>query len=178
MATTKSLVSKEFKITLEPSKAIFNEIAAVDSDGAFLSARYIQNIATKEPDLLLRIVEIASLSLLTEVILDFRDPPNAARREPGLTVFLDGPFVMDLLGLTGRLRENNAKQIVNGLQGMSAQIKVLSHYCDEIRDNLRAVLGQPRGQRFGPTAEAIRRSEVAEDYAQAVAGNVEHFVQK
>ena len=154
MSTTRTLLSKDFKLTLEPSIALFGAIAAVDSDGAFLSARYIQHVAKEDPDLLLHIVEMASLALLTEVILDFRNPPNATRQEPALAVFIDGPFVMDLLGLAGKEREANAKQITNGLKKMSCQLKVFSHSCDEIRDNLRAVLQQPRGQRFGPTARS------------------------
>jgi len=84
---------------------------------------------------------------------------------------------MDLLGLGGKERESNAKQIIDGLRRMSCKLEVFSHSCDGIRDNLRAVLQQPRGQRFGPTAEAIRRSELPEDYANAVSNNVEHFVQ-
>lgn len=178
MSTTQKLVSREFQLTLEPSKTIFSAITAIDSDSAFLSARYVQYIAKNDPDLLRHIVEIASLALLTEVILDFTDPPNAARQEPALTVFLDGPFVMDALGLSGSEREKNSKQIIDGIRRMSCQIKVLSHSCDEIRDNLLAVLNKPGGYRFGPTAEAIRRSELKEDFARAVCGNVEHFIQE
>ena len=87
LSTTKSLVSREFQLTLEPSKKIFADISAVDSDSSYLSARYVQHLTKTDPDLLQRIIEIASLALLTEVILDFRNPPNAARQEPGLVAF-------------------------------------------------------------------------------------------
>ena len=91
--------------------------------------------------------------------------------------FLDAPFVMDALALCGRDRETNAKQIIEGLTTMSCRVRVLSHSCDEIRDNLQGVLRRSPGQRFGPTADAMRRSELNLEYAQAVCANPDHFIQ-
>ncbi len=150
--------------------------AITKTEETYLCARFIQEIAEIDKNLFDNIVDLSALALLTEVIFDFRQPPQMGRKELDLTVFLDAPFVMDAMGLSGKVAEQNAQAILAGLKKLECKLAIFKHGCDEISDNLRAVLSQKSIGRFGRTAGALNRGEVQEDFAREVARDPEHFI--
>lgn len=142
----------------------------------YLCARFVKHLQSTNGPLFESLVKIAAVALVTEVALDIRSPSAANRPTSPVIVFIDAPLVMTLLGLSGQQRLENARYIFSHLKTLKHSLCVFGHSCDEIRDNLRGLLNTPLHNRFGPTAEAMRRGEVKEEYVTAVLANTEHFV--
>ena len=123
-------------------------------------------------------MDIASVALLTEVVLDVRNPPDASRKEPGFVAFLDAPLLMDAMGLSGKYSKERIDDIISGLGRLQATIWIFDHSCKEIRRNLRRMLELSPHERYGPTAEAIRKGEVLEDFAREIMDDVAGYVTK
>ncbi len=153
-------------------------VSPYKNEEEYLCARFVGYLLAEKKDLFEEIVKISAVALVTEVALDIQRPPEAGRKEKNLLVFYDGPFLMEALGLSGRDREDSARFVMKGLSSMEIRRGVFRHSCDEIRDNLRAVLTRHVSGRFGPTGDAIKRGEILEDYAHAVMNDVEHFVEE
>ena len=146
------------------------------SESEYVSARFIQHLASAEPELFDFLSDIANAVLISEVVLDLgsEKPARVANQHP--QVYIDAPLMMDLLGLSGPQRKSYAEQMLHGLRSIGANVSIFDHSADEIRDNLHAVLGNQPQQRHGPTADALRRREVDEAYVSFVMQNTEHVV--
>ena len=153
-------------------------VSPYKNEEEYLCARFVGYLWEQKKDLFEQIVKISAVALVTEIALDIQRPPEAGRKERNLLVFYDGPFLMDALGVCGDDRKNNARFVMDKLSSMEVQRGVFRHSCDEIRDNLRAVLKRQVTERFGPTGDAITRGELLEDYAHTVLSDVEHFVEE
>lgn len=142
----------------------------------YLCARFVGYLEESKSPLFDELSRIASAALVSEVIIDLKAPIDRNIQARDLCVYLDAPFCMDVLGLTGSARHENASYIYEKLTEMGVRLILFSHSVDEISDNLKAVLGLSSIQRFGPTGDAIRRGELAEDYAAAVHRDVDSFL--
>jgi hypothetical protein len=141
----------------------------------YLCARFVKHLHFTNSTLFESLVKIAGVALATEVALDIHSPSTANRPTSPLTVFIDAPLVMTLLGLSGRQRFENANYIFSHLKNLNHSLHIFGHSCDEIRDNLKGLLNTPAHKRYGPTADAMRQGEVKEEYATAVLTNTEYF---
>jgi hypothetical protein len=142
----------------------------------YLCARFVSTLKEEHSEYFERLSDIAWASVVSEVVLDLRAPPEAKKIASDLSVYLDGPFCMDILGLTGNARKDNANYIYEKLIQMQVKLYVFSHSLEEIRENLHAVLRRQPYERVGPTGDAIRRGEVLEDFAIAVQKDPENFI--
>ncbi len=141
-------------------------------------ARFIAQVGAANPEAFRTIERIAGISLMTEAIMEIRSPSASMAKRKNVTVYIDGPMLMDYLGLSGVAQRNNVAFIIDKLKKLGIDVRCFRHTCDEIRDNLRALFNRHESQRTGPTANAIRKREVRREYAMAVRDNVEHFVEK
>ena len=142
----------------------------------YLCGRFIQYLAENDKEKFEDIVALSALTLIAEVILNFREPKGKTTKT-NVDFYYDGPFVMDLLGLTGAARQKNAQYIHDSVGELSANIRILDHSCDEIRDNLNAMFSLPRPRRHGPTWDAICKAQIQEQFANEVRQNVDVYVQ-
>ncbi len=139
-------------------------------------AKFIAWLNLRDPAKFRLIQQIAGVALLAEALMEVRSPTSALKQRTEIAVILDGPFLMEYMGLSGvRLREN-ATFVIDKLKGVGASIACFRHSCDEIRDNLFALLERAPLDRQGPTAEALRNDEVSDTLVINVKNNVEHFV--
>jgi hypothetical protein len=147
-----------------------------EKEDDYLCARFIYHLSETNSDLLDELAKISSGAMVSEVILDLRKPPEADRKARDLVIFLDAPFMMDVLNLTGKDRHNSSIYIFNSLKKMEARLALFEHSSEEIRSNLAAILNLPSFERTGPTADALRKGEVLEDYARDVLRDAERHV--
>jgi hypothetical protein len=98
------------------------------------------------------------------------------KSKTGVVAYLDAPLIMERLGLSGNAAADQATFVMAKLDASNIHVECLSHACDEIRDNLLAVLDNPKHLRTGPTADALRRGEVQDVFCQAVANDPEHYI--
>lgn len=150
----------------------------LNREESYLCARFVEWLSENQPDAFLRLIDIASVALLTEVVLSVRNPPDSNRTEPGLTIFFDTPMLMDALGLSGRNLERRMSLMISQLRKMKIKIWTFEHTCKEVRRNLRRMFELTPHERYGYTAEAIKRAEVLEDFARTVMGDVESSVEE
>jgi hypothetical protein len=139
-------------------------------------AKYIGRLSHRDPETFEFVQQIAGISLLTDALLELRYPSESIAQAKNLVVFLDGPLLMNHLGLSGKRAKDNTSYIVEKLREAGATIACFRHSCDEVKDNLVAVLGRAPYERTGPTAEAIRDGSITETFAASIKNNVEYFV--
>ena len=137
-----------------------------------LCAAFIVNAYHNNQSLYAMLMQIASGALVSEVILNLQDPGQTGSLE-GLTVILDTPFLMSALNLSSEEAHSFAIEICNQLREKGAQLAAFSHSVDELKDNLKAVIGNVRGGTgFGATARRLSGSAFS-SYAAAVLENPE-----
>lgn len=140
------------------------------SEDTYLCARFVDILSSSSDhvELFDKLVRISAVALVTEVVLDTQKPKVKNLSFGRGRVFYDSPFLLDLLECSGHNARQNSKFIHDHLVGFEAIPSVFSHSVEEARDNLRAVLSASVHERYGPTAESIRKGEVLEEYAKDV----------
>jgi len=140
-------------------------------------SHFLQHLKKQRDTLLDKISGIANAAIVSEAILELATPSLSQRpTRVNLTVFLDGPFVMDFIGLSGPDRQSYTKFIVDSLRGLGCQLLVFRHYVLELQNILKALFARPAYLRRGPTADALINRKLTEEYAKAVMHNPEQFV--
>ncbi|WP_421416808.1 hypothetical protein [Agrobacterium tumefaciens] len=139
-------------------------------------ARFVSWAASHDATVFSILEQLSGTCLLAEAIMEMRSPSPTNGERTDLTVFLDGPLVMELLGLSGSKNKDNIEFVVQKLREQGANIACFRHNCDEIYENLHGVLERSHLERTGPTADALRRGEITDTYVISIKNNVEHFV--
>lgn len=158
------------------------EIPNVDSrispTEQYLFARFVVWVTNNDSELSKLLAEIGGAVMLTEVILHFRNPSSANRRQLRLSVFVDAPMIMDYLGLSGRTFRDSAAYTIDKFRNMGCTIACFSHSRDEIRDILMALTHSDHVSRFGPTADALRRKEITESQVAVTLASLDQQLKK
>jgi hypothetical protein len=149
-----------------------------DSQLEYWIAKFIARLNINDKSTFEFIQKIAGVFLLADVIIEIGNPSQDTKGIKDLLVFLDGPLVMNYLGLAGQREKDNVSFALERLRGAGATVACFKHSCDEIRDNLTGLFARAPQDRTGPSAEAVRKGEVREMYLASVRNNVEHFVEK
>jgi hypothetical protein len=144
----------------------------------YITSKFLEHIKDEQSDLFDAVGAIRNALVVSEVIIELGTQHRAEKRQVDVTVYLDSPLVMDVLGLGGRQRKEFAAQVISGLKSIGAKIAVFDHSVAEIADNLRGILNTPTRFRHGPTASALISREVEESYLKAVMHNPEHAVEE
>jgi hypothetical protein len=153
-------------------------LSILQTEEAYLCTRFIDHLHKTKSPLFDQLVDIAAVGQLAEVVQEFQKPnqKNLVRRVD-VSIYLDAPFLMDLLGLSGTHSKDNAQYIIEGLREVGAQILVFRHSIDEMVESLRAMKATAKHERYGKTADAIRRREVMPEYVDHVIANPAHYLE-
>ena len=181
------------RVILSRQTAVRSAIAAVESsaqaeaqnapdvnqaDLDYTASEFISWIRTEDKESFRWAAELAGAALVAESLIEIRTPSAGQHIRPDLTVYLDGPLAMELLGCSGRPQLEDTRYIVNALRSQGVAISILSHSVSELKDNLRGVLGRMPNERRGPTATALLRNEVEETYLRSVLHTPEYFLEE
>ncbi|MCC6982484.1 MAG: hypothetical protein IT535_04370 [Bauldia sp.] len=153
-----------------------------NGEGEYLCARFLERLSGERSDLFTLIGQIANAAILSEVVIDLSLGQGArAKSKPetrsDVRCYLDAPFVLDALGLSGTESKAFAQSIIDGLRRLGANLAVFDHSVDEMRDILKAVVSSQGGRR-GQTAAAIRQGAVDKTYVAHVLHNVERVLEE
>lgn len=141
----------------------------------YLCARFVRHVIEKGDGTAKLLVKIASVGLLTEVVQDFAKPVEPVKKTT-LSVYLDSPIAMELLGLSGELYRENIAPAIDELRKIGASIRIFDQSIKEIEHNLKVVLSeQPPAS---PTTRAIIRGDVLKEYVIEVSSNPALFLEK
>lgn len=145
----------------------------LSDEESFLCARFVEHAINHDPEASETLARIASIGLLTEVVQDFVKPDTPVETS-NLTVYLDAPVAMEYLGVSGRAARENTEPVIAELRKIGASVRIFNQSVNEVGNNLRAVLANPRPT--GPTAQALARKEVLQEYVTQVAANPGRFL--
>jgi hypothetical protein len=141
----------------------------------FLCARFVQHMIKEDQRGAEILARIASIGLITEVVQDFISPSTSVDKT-NLAVYIDAPVAMELIGVSGAAAKDNVEPIINELIRMGASVRIFGQSIEEIKQNLGAVLRNPRPT--GPTAQAMLRREVLKEYVISASQNPENILEK
>ncbi|WP_242770430.1 hypothetical protein [Sphingopyxis sp. YF1] len=141
----------------------------------FLCARFVQHMIMEDQGGAETLARIASIGLITEVVQDFISPSTSVDKT-NLAVYIDAPVAMELIGVSGAAAKDNVEPIINELIRMGASVRIFGQSIEEIKQNLGAVLRNPRPT--GPTAQAMLRREVLKEYVISASQNPENILEK
>ena len=160
--TVSSKVDERGKLTMQSH---IPKTTSLTSDQEFLCARFVRDVLSSgDRDGTAKLLsQITAIGLLTEVVQDFRKPASIGKKL-NLTVYIDGPIALELVGASGVAAKNLTRPVIESLQAEGAQIRVFSDTLEEMKRVLNGVLKSDVPH--GPTADAMRRGEVRRDYVE------------
>lgn len=148
----------------------------LSSEDRYMAARFVDHIVKNKPEHVPYLSRLASIALLTEVVEDFLRPTHPEVRV-NLTIVLDAPLALDLLGCSGKALQDDISAIVDALKKIGVIFIVFPNSCMEIQHNLRSMLALPPERRHGYTHNALVKREIAQDFVMAVANNPERALE-
>ncbi len=164
---------------LEPGAEARALIAKLDEGGTpldpndrYMCARFVQYLMKKKREFVPHLIRLSSIGLLAEVVEDFLKP-TTTETKTDLTVILDAPIALDLLGCSGKALKDDIATVVSALKKVGATFIVFPISCTEMQHNLRSMLALPPEQRRGYTHNALIKKEIPLDFVMAVANSPE-----
>lgn len=151
---------------------------SIEDGWQWAAAEFVAWAQKHDPEIFEWVSNLSGTALVTEALVDIRTPGVNQNIRPDLAVYLDSPFLMELLGTSGTAARQDAKYIVGSLNKLRIPVLVFSHSIDEVVINLRAVLRATPRERTGPTAAALLFKDVQETVLHSVVSNPEHFVRQ
>ncbi|WLA78412.1 hypothetical protein [Bradyrhizobium elkanii] len=144
----------------------------LDPNDRYMCARFVQHLMKTRPEFIPHLTRLSSIGLLAEVVEDFLKPTHVEGKTD-LTVILDAPIALDLLGCSGKALKDDISTVVEALKKIGASFIVFPVSTVEMQHNLRSMLSLPPEQRRGYTHNALIKREIGLDFVQAVANNPE-----
>lgn len=135
--------------------------------GQYLVARFVSSIARTHQELFSELERVAAVGLLAELAQDFHKPTSRIRRT-NITVYLDSPVALDLVGASGSETAAQIRGLTTALQKLGAKISLFDVSVREMSNSIRAILFKSPSERYGPTQEAILRGEIDEAFLSSV----------
>ncbi|MCP1558835.1 UNVERIFIED_ORG: hypothetical protein M2438_002925 [Methylobacterium sp. SuP10 SLI 274] len=146
------------------------------AESRYLCARFVKHLVKQKPEFVPHLARLASIALLTEVVEDFIKPTAPVTRSD-LTLVLDAPVALNLLGLSGAEAQRDIGNVVESLRALGCSFVAFPVSCEEMSRNLASMLANSPPDRHGPTHDAMRKGEVAEDFVRSVMNNPERALQ-
>ena len=144
----------------------------------FVASRFLTFLKEKHSNLFDDLALIHSGAIVSELVLDYKIPETSKQTIQELSIYLDAPFVMHLLKLSGVQQYENANEVFKQLKRLKVKLYMFEHSCEEIEGNIDGVLSPTNNDRYGPLATAINNREVLQDYAKSVRNNLKDRIEK
>ncbi len=141
--TPESLKRTANTITLrklgEESSPSLGETSSLRSDEHldYLFARFVLGVRDESPDTFNLLCDIASANLAAEALLTYREPPKRGDALQGLSIYLDAPLCMDILGVNIG-REDYGLELTRVIKNTGVDICVFLHSINEVERVLEA----------------------------------------
>lgn len=135
----------------------------------FLVSQFLLDLRDTNPQAFERVSNIAFANMAAEAIACFRDPPAGNISLIGLTVYLDSPLLLDMLGVNAEYAEYGT-ELLEAIRSSGATAAVFDHCVSEAEGAINARLAHLRSgvnqvaSQWGTTAKP--------DLLAALIGNV------
>lgn len=145
------------------------------SEATFLSARFVNYLFENDSKHIPFLIELSEVGFVTEVVRDFQRPSSSVEKTD-LAIYLDAPLAMDFIGLSGKPQQVSVSQLLDQIRSAGGSIRIFRESVDELQTSLHAVLKRSPSERTGPTADAMRRREVLEQFVRQVSNQPDKFL--
>jgi hypothetical protein len=139
----------------------------------YIVADKILQLHTDSPEKFKLVASIASGAVVSEVVLGLRTPPRVGQRAVGTVIYLDSPFVVDLLDISDRKQFEYASMLIDDIKKTGATLRTYAHNVEEIRHIIHSTLdGYGRvASSVGTVAHRLRTDPNAVSRARSIYGN-------
>lgn len=154
-----------------------NNNPAHRSEDEYVFSRFVAWANSNDPKVVDSIARLRKAAIYSDLILHLREPRRPSTNIQNVFAYLDSPLVMDLVGLGGKLRQAFAARLIRTLKEMKIVSLVSPVMVDEIKGNIKALLKRDPRDRFGPTADALRKGDFRVDYVEACHDRIEMLIE-
>lgn len=157
-------ISKEKRkgLDLDGNMDVEERFFGIDKHVIVLFASFTKWLSVNRSDLFAKLATLAEIGFLVDLISDLREPVRGAPKKISLSVVLDGPVLLDALGLMGPGRFQAAAAMRALCKKHGIKVIVLQHSVEEAREIVRTVLSKAAGLRYGLVADTLRTDRLAE----------------
>ncbi len=160
-----------------PSITIAGKKIFRDEKGYFC-AKFLEYLAAANPGVMQWVSRLSTAALVSEVVLSLKEPPTRNFSLNGAVYYLDAPFLLELLGSSGKDRKDNARYTAEKISKAGALLRVLDHSVEEALQALVALRGKEASQRRGPTHAAMLRGEVTAMFLDSLIAEIEFHIEQ
>ncbi len=141
----------------------------------YLVSQFLIDLRNTNADKFEEISDVAFANMAAEALACFREPPEISTELSNLTVYLDTPLILDMLGVNDEYSDYG-KELLKSLIESKATPAVFEHSINEAENAVQAKLGYLRS---GVNQNTEKYSYSAKpDLLNALAGNVADRVTK
>ena len=135
---------------------IYENKITTSTEIEILCASFILYAFKNNTELYERIYKITTGALIAELILNYQNPETGIKFY-GLTIYVDAPFILSILGLKPKDSMAYAKELCDQLRQNGATIAVFPHTIDEVSEIIRTTASSyERGEAYGSIADQMR----------------------
>lgn len=129
----------------------------------YLCARFIKHTHEEDQRSFTALLALANIGVVTQLANFFHKRTDDIEQTGSPDIILDGPFLIDLIGLNGGTRRADAEIVVDSARRQSCRIGAFRHSISEAVDIVKAVRLADPTRRYGPLAAALRNKQVSEE---------------
>lgn len=143
----------------------------------YFCARFVDDLIRNKSADVEDLQLIANVGLLSDMVREFKKP-LAEIKNTDLTIALDSPLLLELLGVSGESSRLAATELVTRLSKRGAKFLFFDASINELQHSIDGMFELPVYERYGPTHSAMQRGEIDEGYVQSVRHNCRDLLQK
>ncbi len=140
-----SIAAKKGSGTLTLNKAVAttdqHEVDEMHLD--FIVSQYLLDLRSNNPGMFDRVSDIAFANMAAEALACFNEPPTAQANITGLTVYLDSPLILDMLGVNSEYSEYGT-ELLEAIKASGAVAAAFDHSVMEAESVVNAQLAYLR----------------------------------
>lgn len=140
----------------------------------YLVARFILTSSESAPEVFDALSSIAFGSLIADAIAGLANSGIKEMPDPPLRVIVDGPLILDVLGLNAIAHKQYADGFFDLMRKANLRLATFDHIVDEVRDSIRSVLKAYASKtEYGPLGERLRSTPGFSMLATNIADSLE-----
>jgi len=165
-------------LKLTENKEPEERFADIDRHIVVLFASFVKFLSRERRDLFDRVCVLVEIGLIIDLISDLRAPMGGPPKNITLTVVLDGPVLLDAVGLSGEGRRLAASTLIKFCRDNSIKVITLQHCVAEAKEIVSATLATESSWRGGDFADALRGDPRMEAQARKFASSTDQELKK
>ncbi|WP_300376669.1 hypothetical protein [Henriciella sp.] len=153
--------------------------SSIDNYRLFRFAQFVRYCQQHDDLTLQQIFLFSDAGFAFRVIRGFSGAPEWLGDEKvNLTLVLDGPVILDLVGLSGESRREAIQRVLALALQLEIKVITLTHCIEEAVEVIQSVMQKDRVSRWGMVGDAIRRNPKLEQLARSFQAHPDKLVQR